>query len=336
VLLFLSTLALAVGCSRAPSGENPAPGAPAPGGTAAAVKPVPAELPDVVARVNDVAISRADFERAVQNLEGSAGGPVPATERDRVFRRVLDDLIGYRLLAQETDRRKVTVSDADVDSQLEKIRQQFPTPDAFTRTLAQQQLTLDELRENTRQRLEIEKLLAEEIGKKVSVTDEQVQAFYKENPQAFQLPEQVRASHILIRAEADADAAAKTAARARAESVLKMARSGKDFAALAKEYSQDPGSAAAGGDLGLFGQGQMVGPFNDAAFSLAPGTISDIVETEFGYHIIKVVDKQPARPVPLDEARPRIETHLQQVNRQRETQSFVQGLRSRGKVEVFI
>ncbi len=80
----------------------------------------------------------------------------------------------------------------------------------------------------------------------------------------------------------------------------------------------------------------MVGPFNEAAFALKPGTISDLVETQFGYHIIKVVEKTPARPVPIAEARPRIESHLQQVNRQRETQAFVQSLRSKGKVEVFI
>ena len=118
--------------------------------------------------------------------------------------------------------------------------------------------------------------------------------------------------------------------------MLKRARAGKDFAALAKEFSQDPGSAVNGGDLGVFRQGQMVGPFNDVAFKLAPGSISDVVETEFGYHIIKVVEKQPARAVPLDEARPRIEEHLQNLNRQRETQTFVRNLRTKGKVEVFI
>ena len=88
--------------------------------------------------------------------------------------------------------------------------------------------------------------------------------------------------------------------------------------------------------MGSFARGQMVGPFNDAAFTLAPGTISDIVETEFGYHIIKVVEKQPGGAVALEEARSQIERHLQGVNQQRETQTFVQALRGKGKVDILI
>jgi peptidyl-prolyl cis-trans isomerase C len=118
--------------------------------------------------------------------------------------------------------------------------------------------------------------------------------------------------------------------------VLKSARAGKDFAALAKEFSQDPGSAAQGGDLGFFAAQQMVPEFSNAAFKLKPGAISDIVETQFGYHIIKVIEKQPARTVKLEEVRPQLEQQLLQANRQREVQAFVQALRQKGKIEVFI
>ena len=332
-------------CSRASQPVDPAAATtPATGGgpagaaapAPAPVKPIPAELPAVVARVNNDAISKADFERAVQTRESSMGGPVPATERDRVFRLILDDLIGYRLLVQETARQKVSVPDAEVDAQVDKIRARFQSQDAFTRALAQQKVTLEKLREDTRQALEIEKLLKTSIGSKADVKSEEIAAFYEKNPQFFQQPEQVHASHILIRVPQGAEESVKKAAREKIETVLKSARAGKDFGALAKEYSEDPGSAAGGGDLGTFPQGQMVGPFNDVAFKLAPGTISDIVETEFGYHIIKVHEKTAGRAVPIDEARPKIENHLQQVNRQRETQAFVMTLRSRGKVEIFI
>jgi len=133
-----------------------------------------------------------------------------------------------------------------------------------------------------------------------------------------------------------ADAAAKAEARAKAEQVLKDIKAGKDFAALAKEHSQDPGSAVNGGDLGFFQPGQMVGPFNDAAFSLAPGSVSDLVETEFGFHIIKVAEKQPSRTVPLDDVKPQLEQFLLQRNRQEQTEAFVEGLRSKGKIEILI
>ena len=111
---------------------------------------------------------------------------------------------------------------------------------------------------------------------------------------------------------------------------------GKDFAALAKEHSQDPGSAEKGGDLGFFQQGQMVGPFNDVAFKLAPGTVSDLVETEFGFHIIKVAEKQAARTVPLEEVRPQLEQYLERQNREQQTDAFVNGLKAKGKIDILI
>jgi peptidyl-prolyl cis-trans isomerase C len=172
----------------------------------------------------------------------------------------------------------------------------------------------------------ISKLIETEIAAKVAVKPEQVTDFYAKNPDQFKQGDSVRASHILIAVPKGADAAAKAQARAKAEQVLEDVKSGKDFAALAKEHSADPGSAVQGGDLGFFQQGQMVGPFNDAAFSLAPGAISDLVETEFGFHIIKVAEKKPGRTIPLEEVKPQVEQYLEQLNRQNETESYVNGL----------
>jgi peptidyl-prolyl cis-trans isomerase C len=179
-------------------------------------------------------------------------------------------------------------------------------------------------------------MLQSEVEAKVAVTPEQVQDFYQKNPNRFQQGERVRASHILIGFPANADDAAKQQARTRAADVLKQVKAGGDFAALAKQHSTDPGSATQGGDLGYFQQGQMVPPFDKAAFSMKPGETSDLVETDFGVHIIRVVDRQAARTVPLDEVRPQVEQYLQGQNRQQATQAFVQGLKTKGKVEIFI
>jgi peptidyl-prolyl cis-trans isomerase C len=303
---------------------------------AAPVKPVAAQLPEVVASVNGEAITKKDFEQAVQAAEQRAGSPVPTDQRDRVYREILDQMIGYKLLIQESKARKVDVPDADVEARLLTIKQQFPTEDAFKQALAQQHVTIEQIKSDTRQNMVISKLVEEAVAAKIAVKDADVQAFYKQNPKNFQEGEKVHASHILITAPKDADAPTKAQARAKAEQVLKDVKAGKDFATLAKQNSQDPGSAANGGDLGFFQQGQMVGPFNDAAFSLKPGTVSDIVETDFGYHIIKVLEKQPGRTVPIEEAKPKIQQFLEGQNRDKEMGAFVSGLRSKGKVEVFI
>jgi peptidyl-prolyl cis-trans isomerase C len=325
------------GCSRASTeAATPATTPAAAQATLAAPKPVPPQIPDVLARVNGEAVTKADFDRAVQALEARAGGPIPPEQRDQVLRGVLDQLIGYKVLAQETRARNVAIPDAEVDARIGQIRGQFPSEADFTQMLAQRKLTLEQVKSDARQDMAISKLIEGEIASKVAVKPEQVTDFYTKNPDQFKQGESVRASHILISVPKDADAATKAQGRAKAEQVLKDVKAGGDFAALAKQHSADPGSAANGGDLGFFQQGQMVGPFNDVAFGLAPGAISDLVETDFGFHIIKVAEKKAGRTIPLEEVRPQVEQYLEQRNRQEQTEVFVNGLKMKGKIEVLI
>jgi peptidyl-prolyl cis-trans isomerase C len=299
-------------------------------------KPVPAQLPEVLARVNGETISKAEFDRAVAALEARNGGPVPAEQRDRVVRDVLDQIVSYKLLIQESRARKVAADDAEVDARIKEIQGQFPTEDAFKQMLTSRQTTIEQVRSDIRQDITVQKLIDGEIAEKAAVKPEQLTDFYTKNPDQFKQPERVKASHILIAVPKGADAAAKTQARTKAADILKEVKAGKDFAALAKQNSQDPGSAPNGGDLGFFQQGQMVGPFNEVAFKLAPGSVSDLVETEFGFHIIKVVEKQAPRTVPLDDVRAQLEQYLQRMNREQQTDAFVNGLKAKGKIEILI
>ena len=299
-------------------------------------KPVPAQLPDVLARVNGEAVNKTEFDRAVSALEARNGGPVPAQQRDRVLRQVLDQIVDYKLLIQEGRARKIEATDAEVDARMKEIQAQFPTEDAFKQMLTARKTTLEQVRSDIRQDITVQKLIENAIADKVAVKPEQVTDFYTKNPDQFKQPERVRASHILIMVPKDSDAAVKTAARTKAAAILKDVKAGKDFAALAKQHSQDPGSAPKGGDLGFFQQGQMVGPFNEVAFTLAPGQVSDLVETEFGFHIIKVAEKQAPRTVPLEEVRPQLEQYLERTNREQQTDAFVNGLKTKGKIEILI
>jgi peptidyl-prolyl cis-trans isomerase C len=330
-------------CSRnTPAASTEASATPAAAPLAAAAqqtdpsKPVPAELPAVIARVNGESIQKADFERAIRDLEGRAGGPVPPDQRDRIYRGVLDQLIGYRLLAQESKARNIAVPETEIDARIAEIRKQFPSQEAFTQTLQQRNMTVEALRADAREGMSIDRMLQAEMAGKVTVTPAQLDDFYKKNPDQFKAPERVRASHVLLAFPENADAAAKAAVRERALVVLKALQAGNDFADIAKTNSQDPGSAANGGDLGFFERGQMVGPFEQAAFTLKPNQLSDLVETTFGFHIIKVTARQDARTLPLDEVRPRLQQFLENQNREQQTDAFVEGLRAKGKVEILI
>ena len=338
VLPLLVILALAA-CSRStPAAANTESATPAASAQAAdaPAKPVPAVLPDVVARVNGETIAKADFERAITELEGRAGGPVPADQRDRILRGVLDQLIGYKLLAQESKARKIAIADANITARIAEIQKQFPSEEAFKQTLEQRNMTLAALRTDTTEGMQIDKMLETEAAGKIAVTPEQMTDFYQKNPTQFQQAERVRASHILIRFPEGADAAGKESIRLKAAEVLKQAKAGKDFADLARRYSQDPGSAVNGGDLGFFDRGQMVGPFDEVAFTLQPGQMSDLVETTFGYHVIRVAEKQPSRTIPIDEVRPQLQQFLEGQNREQQTQTFIESLKTKGKVEILI
>lgn len=161
-------------------------------------------------------------------------------------------------------------------------------------------------------------LSAESIAERISLSADDVRTYYEQNKGRYGAPEERRASHILIAVEQGASDAAKKAAREKAEKLLAQAKGGADFAALAKANSQDPGSAASGGDLGYFRRDTMVKPFADAAFALKDGELSGVVETEFGFHVIKLTGIKPAATRGFDEVRAQIETELKQQQASRQ------------------
>lgn len=322
----------ATGQPPAASAAGPAAGAsPAP----APPKPVPVQLPGVIARVNGEDVKKEDFERMIHTIEARAGQPIPADRRDEILRGALDQLITYTLLSQESRSRGVKVDEAEIDAKMTQLKGQFPTQQAFDKALQDRGMTMDSLKKDARVDLSVTKLMDAEVATLPGPSDADAKAFYDKNPDKFKEDESVRASHILVRVDEKADAAAKKKARAEIDSVLQQAKAGADFAKLAQEHSQD-GSAAQGGDLNYFPKGQMVPAFDKVAFELKPGQISDVVTTQFGYHIIKVVDHKAARTVPFDEAQPKIKEFLAGQKKQEHADAFVETLKKKAKIEVLI
>jgi len=299
------------------------------------VKPTPQHLPDVVARVNGEDVKKTSFEQMIRTMEVQAGQPIPADRRDEILRSALDRLVVYTLLSQESRKRQIPVTDAEIDAKVNQLRSQFPDQAAFTKALQARGMSVDTLKHDARLDLSVTKLIDAEMANQATPSDQECKDFYAKNPDKFAQPESVRASHILIRVDEKADAAAKKKARTEIEGVLKQARAGTDFATLAQQHSQD-GSAAQGGDLNYFPRGQMVPAFDKVAFSLKPGQISDIVQTQFGYHIIKVTDRKDARTVPYEEASGKIKEYLTEQRKQQHADEFIAELKKKSKIEVLI
>lgn len=344
----LLAAALAESCSKtatpAPARQavaTPQPASPpasvtgAPAAAPAPPKPVPAQLPAVLARVNGEAIEKWEFENALKGVEARAGGPVPPDRRDEVLREMLDQLIAYHVLAQESVARRLDVSDAELDAGIAQIKRNFPSEDAFTQGLAQQGLTLDQFRKQTRVQMQVKKVIDAEVAPKISVTDADVDAFYQQNLERFKQAESAHVSHILVALPPNATPAQKAAAKATAAQALKKIRGGGDFGTVARETSNDS-SAQNGGDLGFVPRGQTVPAFEQAAFALQPGAVSGIVETQFGYHVIKLHEKRAARTASLPEAAPQIKQFLTQQQQEQKLQQFVAAAKAKAKIEVLI
>jgi peptidyl-prolyl cis-trans isomerase C len=286
--------------------------------------------------VNGETIERWEFENAVKRVEARAGGPVPPEKRDEVLRDVLDQLVAYHLLAQESRARKLAIGDTDVDARLGEIRRSFPSEDAFAQGIAAQGLTVDQLRAQARTSLEVAKVIDSEVTSKVVVQDAEVTSFYEQNLERFKQGDSVHASHILIGLPPNATPAQKAEAKTKAQAALKQVRGGADFATVARTQSQDQGSAPNGGDLGFFPKGQMTPPFEEAAFKLKAGAVSPVVETQFGFHIIKVHARRGPRTAPLIEVSGQIKEFLTQGQREQKLGQFVEQVKTKSKVEILI
>ena len=297
-------------------------------------KPMPAELPAVLARVNGEDVARADFDRLIKNMEIGARQQIPAERRDEIFRRSLDQLITYTLLRQESKARKLEVTTAEVDARVADMRKQFTSEGEFRKALKERGMTVERLREDARIDMVITKMMEAEVASLPPATDQEARDFYQKNPDKFQEPESVRASHILIPTQ-NADEATKKQIRVQVEAVLKMAKNGTDFGQLVREYSKDS-SAGQGGDLGFFPRGQMVPPFEQAAFTLKVGEISGIVESQFGFHIIKVTDRKAAGPVPFDGVAGQIQQFLTEEKKRLRAEAFVADLKKKARIEVLV
>jgi peptidyl-prolyl cis-trans isomerase C len=264
------------------------------------------------------------------------GGQAPTdpAAMQQMRQNAVNNLIDKQLLMEQVEKEGLAPADTEVKAEIDKVKAQYPDEAAFIQRLQALGLSEDDLREEIHFNMSMQRLAAKHQDAAPDASPEEAQKYYDENRQQFVEPEGVRASHILIRSAAADPESAKTAARARAEAALAEVKGGRDFAAVAKEKSEDPGSAANGGDVNFFARGRMVPEFEQAAFSLQVGEVSPIVQTQYGYHIIKVTDKRAPREVPLAEVQDKVVQMLGQTKNERVVRALIQEARKTAKIEI--
>jgi len=214
------------------------------------------------------------------------------------------------------------------------MRQRFQGNDEeFAKKAGEAGLTVADIKQGMRENLAIRNLVTKEMAPKIVIADADVQKFYDQNGERMQRPEQVNASHILIAVKSGASESEKAAAKKKADDLLAKLKAGGDFSQLAKDNSDD-GSKSQGGDLGWISKGQTVPPFEAAAFALKPGETSGVVESQFGYHIIRVKEHRPGGKAPFADAKEQITNFLKESALRDALTKRVAELRAKAKVDV--
>lgn len=290
---------------------------------------------NAVARVNGKAIPMAAFEAEMNKITQGGTRQIPEDRLQKIRENVVNRLVEEELLAQEVQRQGVTVTEAEIDAEFEKYRSRFKSEEQFNSYLTHGKTSIEEIRARLRTSLALTRLL-QKLGK-LEVSEDEVRQAYQTGIRMYTEPEQVEARHILIKVAENAPADQVEAARKKALEALKKVRSGVDFGAVAREYSDDAMSKEKGGDLGFFRRGVMVPKFEEAAFAMQPGEISkEPVRTPFGFHIIQVVNRKAERVKPFEEVQEQIQESLRNRNTFKARRELVEELRKSGKVEILI
>ncbi|MEA3509028.1 MAG: peptidylprolyl isomerase [candidate division NC10 bacterium] len=301
------------------------------------VPPVAGQTPSaqkVAAQVSGKVITYQDLDDEFRSRSRVPFESVQDDPRAQEARkRLLQQMIAQELLFLEAERKKLTVAPAAVSGRFKDIRARFPSDEAFKQALASSGLTEVKLEKKIKRDLMIEEFVEKEVLEKIVVSPEEVKAFYQEHKDDYAQEEEVHARHILIKVAPGASPEDDGKAKDRAKAVLARAKKGEDFATLAKETSEGP-SGARGGDLGYFGRGKMVKPFEEVAFKLKVGEVSDLVRSNFGYHIILVEDRKEAKRPSYDEVKDRVRDDLVREKAAAGTREYIEVLRKQAKITI--
>ena len=280
-----------------------------------------AQAGKVVVTVNGTKITETQVEKLLQErldaqltrMNPSAQPTKPEdTEalKKQIKPQIIEMLVEKQLLLNKLDAEKIVVTNKEMDQQMQEIAQRNNmTTEQFREQLIDSGMTIDGFKEQMKMFLGMDKLMDQMLEKRgTTVTKADAKKVYDDTPQRFNSPEKVRASHILIKTDG-LDAKAKADAKKEMGKLLAKVKSGEDFAELAKSHSACP-SSADGGDLNFFERGRMVPEFSAAAFTMKIGDVSDIVETQFGFHLIKVTDRQEAEVKSFDDVKDDLKMEL--------------------------
>jgi len=295
--------------------------------------------------INGIKITEGEIDKMVEPQlaamakQGQNPPPEYMEQMKKLLRqRILEGIIAERLINEKAKQANIAIADEDVSKQLEEIasmQRPLISLEDFKKKMESLGQSFDEVKHQVRVGMTFQKIMEAEFADKINITENDAKQYYDQNQTRYKTPEQVKASHILIKPDTSDPNTdpnqVKAMAKAKAEELLKQIKAGADFAEVAKANSDCP-SATQGGDLGFFSRGKMVPPFEKAAFELEVNQVSDIVETNYGYHIIKATDHKDASVTTFEQAKDDIITQLTQRRQRELAAKYIESLKAEANI----
>ncbi len=278
--------------------------------------------------VNDEVVTLSEIDAAAAPLSEKYKTIYSGEELDKKlsFARhdAVEQLIDQKVLLGAAKRENVEVSEKEIDARVEDVAKNFSSRSDFEKAIQGQGMTMTKLRARYKDQIMVRRLIEKKVISRISVSPVEVDNYYKEHSDRFAAPEEISLRNILIRMKDDPSDTQKRAELA--QDILKRLKSGEDFAALAKEYSEGPG-AEEGGSMGFVRRGDLMKQIEDAVFNLEPGGVSEIIQTSLGYHMFKVEERVKARTPELAEVKRKVEDTIFREKIDKGAKEFVKDLR---------
>ncbi len=277
---------------------------------------------EVLATVDGATITLSEYKSGLEKLKAQLppGESLNAEGAKTLKVNLLNQLIEKKLLTSEAQKMGITVSDAEINEQIKKIVGDYPDSNAFASRMKEEKIDPEAWKKEIQYQIMLNKLVSAVAGNDISVTPEEIEKYYKDNQDQYNAPTRVKALQIMVET------------KDQAQTILDKIKGGADFSELAKTYSISPDSEK-GGDLGYFSQDEMPPAFS-VVFSMKPGEMSGVIESEYGFHIFKVIDRREAKVLTLEEARPEIEEKLKRAKKEEKYAAWFEGMRKNKKIEI--
>jgi peptidyl-prolyl cis-trans isomerase C len=300
--------------------------------------PSEANSKDVVVSVDGKYLKKSQLEKEIKELMDVYKDKVPKDKtkdfQANIKKQLIENFITRTVLENEIEKRKIQAAEKEINESIEQIKTSLPPGQKIADFLKQSRLTKEKFNEDIAFTIKAKQLVQIDLGNKAKPSAKEISKFYNENKNTFVVPESVHVRHILVAIEQGDDEKIKAEKKAKIENLHKQLIDGVYFAEVARKNSDCP-SKEAGGDLNFIRRGQTVKPFEDAAFSQQKDVIGPVITTEYGYHIIQVLDRKPAKKIALEAVKDKISAYLDQKKKSEAFDAVLKNLQQKAKIIIY-